>query len=1761
MPAPDSGKRKKVGIESQIQQQNILEDVAQFNVSPEKAPTVTGGHQYQGQAYRANTSNTWQGINAMFQAGTQAVSTGKQLYDMSQDQGAEDERKRIEEEMNRMQEEGIGQQEQWAWLENQKIEYQDQNGVWFGDLRNQTQNISYADQYNDAQTEFAQNAHTMSPAARVTAAKNIQASLPENQRYRADELVTNAMQNQQRSVAANASQAALVDVGLVIDQRMSTFEGTEELLIELESPRPVLDAEGNETEEQFALIEGAYEIARTGDVEELKVFDEWIRAQVVDRLHAQDPGMDAEYVEGVIRNISTSFRKGILEWRDRALILDSAAAQEIGNHAVQLTNGRGPQELDTAITAAAAAVSETHGREESNALAQQLNQKLWTNVWVEASEDEWIAWADETNLPLQMQWFGGSPDDLEGFLSGQELFPEHLMEPWVMNPNNPVHRPLVAKAVMKQKYDDMLRRANEGGETAIRDNLLALGAELEDPNDPSSPIKFGALWDSRRLQEDREILIAISEDALAEQVDTFQSHANNGDLGGMLHGAINMADTETWEEVFKDLPEPIRRQLMEGVRAAGTSLNAAQNFVAELDRSMLKHIEDNMPQWIKQGLDATQAANQASRVYNQYKGDILRSSLPPSQKVEMINGLDSSIGKAEGRIESRMNQIHTASQAGTSQSRARDTANDKLISGEGNTSASVAAMGGETDATVTQVATTHPGVMAAQTLTMERLQGFFPPFETREEEETFFYSQARSLYGVNVPDRRAWLLYQQDKQVIQEWQGGGSFAQVFNKLSPELQKSLHFKLDEETGAVIINPEERIANMSMFKATTEAKYYIEELDSDRNDLTAAHRTTIRKRAVARLQEATDVIDKYYMTLKPGQVPSAQDAEKVQAALAYIVQYGVNFDNSPTAHSIMQTVYNGDRSNITMRSLRVMMPTLKSLYTAQDLGAASPSEILNQMRDGHQNFLVIRSLLTHAQASAPGERTEIFTDASMAVGFLTNGSQDLLKAAITDVLALRDIEGEGTGQGSGFYPQSFYEGDLRDLEGIDLWMNDSNYSTSAYIYGKDGSEREVPLKNNPCDIVSQQLQAIVGDLGDGNKSSDDMNRTFNITSGNYAASGSSVYSQNANGEWGWYPANDQNIQSNWGGDVDQGQSQRIDPERFCIDFLGKSGRWKPPQYDEVAEREGKDHVTIALRDENGGWTYESIMAHYIATQLCPNGDTSAWNQACALAATINEGNPDVNIYRGWQGIGNILDLVDPMMDDTGWRIPSSPSGVRGVLEPLVVDPGETLKEDTSAHSLYERRAYEWFEITPRPGFDVLISPSGHEGARRGMVTSNLTVLEPGQTTANIRDHELGGDYVQTGGYTSFSGFATANQRHGFGLIYGESEAQARRINEEGEAIPYNNEEYYGISQVLIPYYSDPRSTGVLTDPFIDTLHEVTLADGTVEEQGVTVKRVQYAERLWGDLVTNAPLGFRRDGTPKHTGHHGIITNDEGQLVTELSFDFEADGVKYFAPLIVPDSTPEEIQFMANGGEPTTEMYEKAQQWAISQVSQGKSPFKESKTALQMRVRYAQFKQFIVDNVDEEIILTEATEGEEGSRERVLSGLDNMAARLLHIKPSEGWYPEGETTGWTMEERMGKHPTIAVLHGFNKVLLDCGLGGNRELDRAIDDIPIGPRGGIHWANQGTYRYDLSELDRTRTGRPTLVMSFKSGGRQTAETSNIHLRGNTSMSDPGFFGLQYSGESTLHELRGADEVTTIESRPDTGKVDVTVDDEGDQS
>ena len=99
---------------------------------------------------------------------------------------------------------------------------------------------------------------------------------------------------------------------------------------------------------------------------------------------------------------------------------------------------------------------------------------------------------------------------------------------------------------------------------------------------------------------------------------------------------------------------------------------------------------------------------------------------------------------------------------------------------------------------------------------------------------------------------------------------------------------------------------------------------------------------------------------------------------------------------------------------------------------------------------------------------------------------------------------------------------------------------------------------------------------------------------------------------------------------------------------------------------------------------------------------------------------------------------------------------------------------------------------------------------------------------------------------------------------------------------------------------------------------------------------------------DVNPLAPYGLRYSESVadqpqiKGRGFLGAIPTTEGMPMTELSSSFELDGQVIQHPLIVPTLTAQELQLLQMGGEPTPEIYTKAQQFALDRIRQGMSPF---------------------------------------------------------------------------------------------------------------------------------------------------------------------------------------------------------------------------
>ena len=73
-----------------------------------------------------------------------------------------------------------------------------------------------------------------------------------------------------------------------------------------------------------------------------------------------------------------------------------------------------------------------------------------------------------------------------------------------------------------------------------------------------------------------------------------------------------------------------------------------------------------------------------------------------------------------------------------------------------------------------------------------------------------------------------------------------------------------------------------------------------------------------------------------------------------------------------------------------------------------------------------------------------------------------------------------------------------------------------------------------------------------------------------------------------------------------------------------------------------------------------------------------------------------------------------------------------------------------------------------------------------------------------------------------------------------------------------------------------------------------------------------------------------------------YFGELKNDNGDVSTELSSEFEHEGKTIEYPLIVPTLSIKELDHLLSGEKATNEIYDKAESWAKSRIKEGKSPF---------------------------------------------------------------------------------------------------------------------------------------------------------------------------------------------------------------------------
>lgn len=90
------------------------------------------------------------------------------------------------------------------------------------------------------------------------------------------------------------------------------------------------------------------------------------------------------------------------------------------------------------------------------------------------------------------------------------------------------------------------------------------------------------------------------------------------------------------------------------------------------------------------------------------------------------------------------------------------------------------------------------------------------------------------------------------------------------------------------------------------------------------------------------------------------------------------------------------------------------------------------------------------------------------------------------------------------------------------------------------------------------------------------------------------------------------------------------------------------------------------------------------------------------------------------------------------------------------------------------------------------------------------------------------------------------------------------------------------------------------------------------------------------------TYPDYGKRVDGTPKGRGYLGELKTADGRIMTEFSVGVDLGDGEEEIPSIVPSLTPEEIEYLRQGNDPTPQIVDKAVEHARQRKQMGLSPF---------------------------------------------------------------------------------------------------------------------------------------------------------------------------------------------------------------------------
>ena len=231
------------------------------------------------------------------------------------------------------------------------------------------------------------------------------------------------------------------------------------------------------------------------------------------------------------------------------------------------------------------------------------------------------------------------------------------------------------------------------------------------------------------------------------------------------------------------------------------------------------------------------------------------------------------------------------------------------------------------------------------------------------------------------------------------------------------------------------------------------------------------------------------------------------------------------------------------------------------------------------------------------------------------------------------------------------------------------------------------------------------------------------------------------------------------------------------------------------------------------------------------------------------------------------------------------------------------GTNLMTDSETASKFYRLPYNIADRS-NPYKDYYKKPSTENGISGG-------------TGWNLEKFRMGPEYDTpeqdlNSGLNSPSTFPDKNS-----FYFGDNTAEAG-VNGEQDSTPPDN--------IKLPS-KDENETG---------------AGGTVFNYNVKTEGMKTDDQI------NNPDHYRLDGSKKGPGWLGVFELPNGTIVSEYSISVELDGMEMEIPTLIPTLTLEEralvLQSSQDGSKLTQAIYGKAVRHAMSQISNGNSPFAE-------------------------------------------------------------------------------------------------------------------------------------------------------------------------------------------------------------------------